>query len=311
MKVHLIHNPKAGGASGPDADELVKAIRQAGHEVTYQSSQKAHWQETLDKPADLLAVAGGDGIVGKVARLCLNRAVPIAVLPMGTANNIAKTLGLMDLPLEQLIAGWATGHRQGFDVGVADGPWGREFFVEGLGTGLFGSALFRLETGAGPNPIASNDPDKELQAARQYLVEHLQSYPAQTLQIKLDDEELSGDYLLVEIMNIRSIGPNVVLAPEADSGDGLLDFVIVSARARDALMEQIQDQSAEAVVFSGLAVHRGRHLQIWGKGLHVHIDDRVWPEDDAKSSTSPFLIKAGVLAQALSFLVPAKKESAD
>ena len=62
-------------------------------------------------------------MVGKVAKHLIDKHLPIAVLPMGTANNIAKTLGLSDRPLEQLIAGWSAAPRVNFDVGVASGPW--------------------------------------------------------------------------------------------------------------------------------------------------------------------------------------------
>jgi diacylglycerol kinase (ATP) len=44
-------------------------------------------------------------MVGKVAKHLIDRQVPIAVLPIGTANNIAKTLGLRDSPLAQLTQG--------------------------------------------------------------------------------------------------------------------------------------------------------------------------------------------------------------
>ena len=103
MKVTLIHNPDAGSDDLPCGEEPVDLIRRAGHQLVYQSSKDSHWKTALNKPADLIAVAGGDGIVGAVAKLMIGKGTPIAVLPLGTANNIAKTLNLMDVSLAQLI----------------------------------------------------------------------------------------------------------------------------------------------------------------------------------------------------------------
>jgi diacylglycerol kinase family enzyme len=94
VRITLIHNPDSGNAS--DADKLVKFLRDHGHEVRYQSAKEDGWKRALKKPADLVAVAGGDGTVAKVARRMVGRGVPIGVLPSGTATNIARTLGLLD-----------------------------------------------------------------------------------------------------------------------------------------------------------------------------------------------------------------------
>ena len=42
--------------------------------------------------------------------------IPIAVLPMGTANNIAKSLGVRHMPIEELIGGWESAQRRRVDA---------------------------------------------------------------------------------------------------------------------------------------------------------------------------------------------------
>ena len=71
MKVVLIHNPDAGSDSQPSGDELARLIGDAGHSVLSQSSKHVDWQRVLEEPADLIAVAGGDGVVqfGKCSAL--------------------------------------------------------------------------------------------------------------------------------------------------------------------------------------------------------------------------------------------------
>ncbi len=75
----------------------------------------------------------------------IGKHTPLAVLPMGTANNVANALGVADRPLDQLIAGWNGARRMKFDVGAASGPWGSTYFIEGLGLGIFTETMARLD----------------------------------------------------------------------------------------------------------------------------------------------------------------------
>ncbi len=94
MRVTLIYNPGSGDDEQPAADQFLELIRAAGHVVSYRPWNSDEWHAALVDPGDLVAVAGGDGTVGAVAGRLVGRHVPIAVLPVGTANNISKTLGL-------------------------------------------------------------------------------------------------------------------------------------------------------------------------------------------------------------------------
>src|SRR3954454_10104857 len=85
MKVTLIHNPDAGSDEQPSGEELLELMRRHGHTALYQSSKANAWQTALHEAADLVAFAGGDGIVGKVAKQMIDIDTPMAVLPMGTA----------------------------------------------------------------------------------------------------------------------------------------------------------------------------------------------------------------------------------
>src|SRR4051812_25250682 len=120
---------------------LCKLLEDAGHKVRYRSSKEDDWKRSLKKPADLIVVAGGDGTVGKVARRMVGRGIPMSILPSGTANNIARTLGVLDLHFEKIVRAWDKPRRVKLDVGVAAGPWGERYFVEGIGAGIFAGLL--------------------------------------------------------------------------------------------------------------------------------------------------------------------------
>ena len=145
IKITLIHNPAAGDDSHPSGDRIVEMIQSAGHKVKYHSIKEKDWKKVLKKSCDIIAIAGGDGTVGKVARRLVGSTIPIAILPMGTANNIGHALGLTGRAIESLITEWETARRLNFDMGEAEGPWGSKYFVEGVGVGLFAATILSIE----------------------------------------------------------------------------------------------------------------------------------------------------------------------
>ncbi len=141
MKVTLVHNSNAGDNEQPSGDVLSALIRQAGYDAVYQSTKDENWQAALEDPGAFVVAAGGDGTVGKVAKQLVGRKIPLAILPLGTANNIAKTFGLMEASLEQLIGGWASAQRVNVDGAIAHGAWGSTYFIESIGLGLFAQTM--------------------------------------------------------------------------------------------------------------------------------------------------------------------------
>src|SRR5436190_1766735 len=216
MRIVLLHNPKAGNGEH-EAEELIEALQKAGHEADYQSSKKKGIKKALQRQIDLVLAAGGDGAVGKVARRLIGSRIPLSVLPLGTANNLARMLGFAG-PANKVIERLSAGKRRGFDVGLARGPWGTRYFFEGAGAGLFADYL--------QEPRKENKKTESISKAeemKRHVVElrrQLQDFPARQWKIELDDEAFSGRYLLWQAMNIRSIGPDLRWAPRAKTNDG-------------------------------------------------------------------------------------------
>ena len=278
-------------------------IRAAGHKAKYQSSKEKKWRRALKEPCDIIAVAGGDGTVGKVARRLIGSRTPITVLPMGTANNVAHTLGLTGRPLEDLIAGWNAARCVNFDASLAKGPWGSRYLIEGLGVGLFAETMFQIDDGAHPHVSDSDDPEKEIHSILKVLKKKLSGYPAKDLTVRLDGQDLSGDYVLVEALNIRYIGPNLDLVPRVEINDGFLDVVLVSRGEQTKLSNYFSDRMQRKRSRVNLTTRRGRHLQVEWESSPVHIDDMPWPQDDDRPSILCNAIDVRVDPGALVFLV--------
>src|SRR5947199_6855954 len=194
MRILLVHNRKAGSEEH-EGEDFIKELKRAGHKATYQSSKKKGITKALKKKIDLVLVAGGDGTVSKVARrlVAMNSEVPLAVLPLGTANNFARALGFCLSPKE-LIERLNNGKCDRFDVGLARGPWGKRYFFEGAGAGLFADYM------RAPKRNGKKDkPESKAEEMRSHVRElrrRLQSYRAREWEIELDGTDLSGCYLL-------------------------------------------------------------------------------------------------------------------
>jgi diacylglycerol kinase (ATP) len=305
VRVTLIHNPKAGAGSA-SAESLVKLLQGAGHKVRYQSAKADAWDEALAAPADLIAAAGGDGTVSRVARRMVGRGIPVAPLPLGTANNIARTLGVADVSLEEIVRGWRNPRRIKLDVGVAEGPWGKRQFLEGVGVGLFATLLAH---GKSKKKAAKSGraADRVTRALR-VLSQRIKTCEAIALKASLDGRDISGSYLLLEALNILYVGPNLFLAPESKPGDGTFDVVLAGEAERDRLVEYLSKWQDNRERLAVLPSHRGKRLKLEWTGFQVHIDDKRWPKKKDKPPPAPARIEARIEGAAVEFLAPDAKK---
>ena len=300
MRVTLLHHPDAGDDDQPDAKALEQLLKRHGYAVRYQSADEELWSAVLDEPADVIAVAGGDGTVGRVAKKLIGRDTPLAPIPLGTANNIARTLGLTELSLDEIVAGWPHAQRITFDVGVANGPWGSRYFVEAIGIGLFACTISDADQSAKLSNL--KDADAKIAYAIAMLRRRLERCASHRLELTLDGRVLTGDYLLFEAMNMEFVGPNLYLAPDMQPDDGMLDLVLVTANERQALEASLASWQSGLAYEPDLRRHRARSIRLDWTGFEVHFDDEAWPPDTGTDKPPSGRIDIGVERNALHFI---------
>lgn len=278
MEATLIFNPNSGGNSQVSPDDLLTALEQAGYDPVYRpTNSEADLPPILEDASGLVVVAGGDGSVRAVASHLIQdmhegwfrrqKKLPLAILPLGTANNICSTLGLSGAPLE-LIANLKQPRRRFFDVGMVYTPWGKNFFLESFGIGLFADTLAVYQPEKGKSILRS-------------IVSTLQAVTnreARHYEIRVDGQDYSGSYLMVEALNTTTFGPWIKAAPQADTADALLDFVMVSEENRDSLITYIRALINETLdSLPSVDVHRGRKMELTWNGFPYHLDAEVGP----------------------------------
>src|SRR6187399_1154099 len=160
----------------------------------------------LHRAPDLVVAAGGDGTVKRVATELAGRGIPVTILPFGTANNIANSLGF-EGTTHDLIAGWPTARRVSFDLGIANGPWDSDrHFVESVGCGLVADGIVVMDSEAPHDEPTPRDMiEKALWRFRDVLAA---SHP-RPCRLSLDRVIQEANLLLVEVLNIVSVGPGL------------------------------------------------------------------------------------------------------
>lgn len=280
----LVHNPAAGQGKH-SAEELTALIRKAGYQVSYVNAKKKKSVKKLRTMRGLIVVAGGDGTVHKVARRIAGYGKTMTVLPLGTANNIARSLGIRGSASE-LVAGLSRAKERVIDVGVATGPWGTRVFMEGIGGGLFAEVMAKLDSGRlsrhkrttaenGSYKTLFSRSEAHLTPSLHALADHLPDFKAKAFEVTIDGTKVSGNFLLLEAMNMPYLGPNLHLGRDADPGDGLLDFVLLSEEHRAEFAGYIRHRLEGGEDAPNLTSVKGKRLHCVWRGSKLHIDDKI------------------------------------
>lgn len=275
-KVRLLHNPKAGDEEHSKKN-LVSLIEQNGFTCIYCSVKKEGWDEIIPE-VDYLVIAGGDGTVRKTVKKLLKGKLaekpwpPIAVLPLGTANNIATTLNIHEQEPEEIIQALDTAGRKKFDTGHLEGTGDQHFFIESFGYGIFPYLMMQMKKADLPDP---ETPEESLHRALETLYKLILEYEPRHCDLVIDGVDHSGKYIMAEVMNTKMLGPNIGLAMDSDPGDGQLEVVLIAEADKGKFAAFILDKINNVEANYDFKTVRGRDITISWDGTHVHTDDEV------------------------------------
>ncbi|MGI9644070.1 MAG: diacylglycerol/lipid kinase family protein [Ilumatobacteraceae bacterium] len=222
--VAIIHPGKVGDRAEAQA-RLAGLAEAVGHEMP-------HWVETsaddpgpgqaraaADAGADLVMVWGGDGTMIGVATALVGTGVPLAILPGGTGNLLARNLGI---PLD--LAG---------AVEVAYGGRDRSIDLLDVDLGRGERRLSAVMCGMGwdAEMMAAPEARKRRLGWGAYAIEGARSMGAKPMRLRISvdggpEQRLSGHTVLVA--NVGMLVAGLVLVPQAAPDDGSLDVLVVA-----------------------------------------------------------------------------------
>ncbi|HUP39815.1 MAG TPA: diacylglycerol kinase family protein [Vicinamibacterales bacterium] len=267
MNVAIVCNENAGRALS--CEELRKRVERAGHTVLSVAKPYAAATAVTDERIDLLVAAGGDGTVATAAAIASKISAALAILPLGTANNIAGSLGV-NAPLMDLINSWSTAQRVPFDLGCARTRSKEWVVVEGVGGGLMPAGIAKAQ--ADQQTREDMSAAAEVASAVRTFRDALIDLEPRLWTIVIDGTTIADEFLVVEVLNIRSVGPNLVFGPDADPSDGYFDVVLAREKHRKELLAYLHDLADGGDARLDLPCHRAREVVI-ASCTELHIDD--------------------------------------
>ncbi|MFC8680972.1 diacylglycerol kinase [Microbacterium ureisolvens] len=253
MRVALLANPAArAGAHAGAATKAAGRLRARGVQTTILSGGSAAESSELLRTAigvgvDAVAVAGGDGTVNLAIQELAGTGIPLGIVPSGTGNDFATTLGLRELDVAAAADAIAGGATRRVDLArVTD---------DGGSTRYFGSVLASgFDSKVNDRANAMRWPRGGSRYNIAILVEFLTlaGIPYE-VDLELADgsrERVAGDLVMATVGNGRTYGGGIPICPEADPADGLLDVVLVRPAGRRRLLRLLP------------RVYRGTHADV-------------------------------------------------
>ena len=220
----LIANPGAGKPeeSAKQLELATRYLQQNGIQVDVALAKPKEEATPLAKQAvkdgyKIVIAMGGDGTLEAVLRGMVGSKTRLGIIPIGTKNNMAKSLGIPE-SIEEACALIASKNTRKLDVGQVRVKKGKKlYFFELTAIGLV-AALY---------PKAKKLADGKLSDLKDAALTLIHHEPEAKVYLTLDDEsKIEVKTMLVVVSNAPMFGDNFLVAPDASLTDGLLDISV-------------------------------------------------------------------------------------
>lgn len=245
---------------------MTDRLREAGLKARWEAGRDA--SEAIDlarravaRGVDGLVVIGGDGMIHLTLQAVAESSTPLAVIPAGTGNDLARALGI---PVNDPLAAAdivVAGHTRAQDLGRSSaGDW----FATVLCAGFDSRVAERMTQMTWPRGRMRYDVA---------VLAELGSFRTQHFVLELDGEEEHADALLVAAGVTRSYGGGLRICEGADPTDGLLDITVVGALPRHELVRMFPKLSKGTHVgHPAVTMYRAKKVNLASADLTAYAD---------------------------------------
>ena len=248
--VGVVVNPTAGRGHGAWAGERVHELLR-GHGLKVEDLSAPTIAQATDRARaaavqglDAVVVVGGDGMVHLGVNVVAGTALPLGIVPAGTGNDLARTLGIprdsVEAAVDALVRSLDDGPRRVDAVRVSTPLHSAyEWYLGVLSCGLDAAVNARANALRWPSGSA-----RYVRA----LAAELRGFRPYGYRVTTDDEVWEQPGSLVAVANAPWFGGGLQIAPDARVDDGLLDVVLAGTFTRRGIVK----------IFPG--IYRGRHV---------------------------------------------------
>ena len=271
MRSLIVSNASSGGSKSDLAQRIRLVFERLGEATHLEPPSLESFDEDVQRAVqgkDLVVIAGGDGTLNCTLNALKERLsdVTLAIVPMGTGNDFARTLDLPEDPLEAAEA-IALGRDVEIDYGRASSGGRSRLFLNACMGG------FPVEV----NEAIDEDAKKRLGPLAFWVGGAKAAARFPQFQVEVDGDEVS-DVVAIGIGNGRTAGGGIPVFPEADPSDGQLECCVmqVSGVLEGAEMAA-KVRSGDHVALDNVGNRRAPRLEVRSRPeLEFNVDGDLW-----------------------------------
>jgi len=274
-KVTALTNPVSGhGAALRAAQTAIARLQHRGVEVVEiigDDAQDARYlaAAALERGTDALMVTGGDGVVSNALQVLAGTDVPLGIIPAGTGNDHAREFGIPtkdpEAAADIVVDGWT----ETIDLGRIQCGEGRKKCEKWFGT-VAATGFDSLVT---DRANRMSWPHGRLRYYIAMLAE-LSQLRMLPFRLVLDgSQEIDADITLAAFGNTRSYGGGLLICPNADPTDGLLDITMAHSASRTKLIRLFPTvMKGTHVDLDEVSTARAKSIHVECPGINVYAD---------------------------------------
>jgi diacylglycerol kinase (ATP) len=271
-KVTALTNPVSGhGAAVAAAQTAIARLHHRGVEVIEiigDDAEDARYlvSAALEKGTDAVMVTGGDGVISNALQVLAGTDVPLGIIPAGTGNDHAREFGIPtkdpEAAADIVIDGWT----ETIDLGrIRCGTGIDKWFGTVAATGFDSLVTDRANRMRWPHG-----------RLRYYIamVAELSQLRLLPFRLVLDgNKEIEADITLAAFGNTRSYGGGLLICPNADRTDGLLDITMAHSDSRTKLVRLFPTvMKGTHVELDEVSTARAKSIHVECPGINVYAD---------------------------------------
>jgi diacylglycerol kinase (ATP) len=274
-RVTALTNPVSGhGAAIRAAQLAIARLHRRGVEVVEIIGDDAHDARhlvgaELERGTDAVMVTGGDGVVSNALQVLAGTDVPLGIIPAGTGNDHAREFGIPtkdpEAAADIVVDGWT----ETIDLGRIQCGEGREKAEKWFGT-VAATGFDSLVT---DRANRMTWPHGRLRYYIAMLAE-LSQLRMLPFRLVLDGtNEIDADITLAAFGNTRSYGGGLLICPDADPTDGLLDITMAHSASRTKLVRLFPTvMKGTHVNLDEVSTARAKSIHVECPGINVYAD---------------------------------------
>jgi diacylglycerol kinase (ATP) len=271
-KVTALTNPLSGhGTAVAAAQAAITRLHQRGVEVVEiigDSAEDARYlvSAAVEKGTDAVMVTGGDGVISNALQVLAETDVPLGIIPAGTGNDHAREFGIPtkdpEAAADIVVDGWT----ETIDLGrIRDSVGADKWFGTVAAAGFDSLVTDRANRMQWPHG-----------RLRYYIamIAELSQLRRLPFRLVLDGtKEIDADITLAAFGNTRSYGGGLLICPNADRTDGLLDITMAHSDSRTKLIRLFPTvMKGTHVDLAEVTTARAKSIHVECPGINVYAD---------------------------------------